>query len=313
MKTFWAVKEKNNLDESKWHTGEFDRMFPPNAYIGTWEEAQIWTCKESVLEHVRYFGGEPIEFSCEEPKQSKEMSKHIFTNCLSMNVKPEFPDRKTFDDVYLKYLAANLNIEDLMESKSAVLQSFGFYIPASKILKAFKERKELKVDIYELLNRFIPNREMPFVKISKFYKILNYFTTPIQFANADVDTNGVFDEKDCFILLKHLLGETTIWSNTTDLDGMAKFIKNIIDEELYELPSPINIGQEEGISIINSVNQIKGILNYNVEVIKDITKQDGAPIKVLGKSLFKKYFPNFEFTDYKTGITNTINYYQKII
>jgi hypothetical protein len=52
-----------------------------------------------------------------------------------------------------------------------------------------------------------------------------WFTTPIQFANADVDTNGVFNEQDCFILLKHLLGETTIWSNTTDLGGMAKFIK----------------------------------------------------------------------------------------
>ncbi len=52
-----------------------------------------------------------------------------------------------------------------------------------------------------------------------------WFTTPIQFANADVDTNGVFNEQDCFILLKHLLGETTIWTNTSDLGGMAKFIK----------------------------------------------------------------------------------------
>jgi GDP-L-fucose synthase len=113
--------------------------------------------------------------------------------------------------------------------------------------------------------------------------------------------------------------EFTVWGTGTPIrewiymPDMAKFIKNIIDEEIYELPNPINIGQEEGISIINSVNQIKDILNYNVEVIKDITKQDGAPIKVLGKSLFKKYFPNFEFTDYKTGITNTINYYKKLL
>ncbi len=52
-----------------------------------------------------------------------------------------------------------------------------------------------------------------------------HFTTPIQFANADVDSSGSFNEQDCFILLKHLLGETTIWNNTTDLSGMVKFIK----------------------------------------------------------------------------------------
>ncbi len=52
-----------------------------------------------------------------------------------------------------------------------------------------------------------------------------HFTTPIQFANADVDSSGTFNEQDCFILLKHLLGETTIWSNTTDLNNMVKFIK----------------------------------------------------------------------------------------
>jgi hypothetical protein len=52
-----------------------------------------------------------------------------------------------------------------------------------------------------------------------------WFATPIQFSNADVDSNGTFNEQDCFILLKHLLGETTIWSNTTDLGDMAKFIK----------------------------------------------------------------------------------------
>jgi hypothetical protein len=53
-----------------------------------------------------------------------------------------------------------------------------------------------------------------------------HFTSPIQFANADVDSSGVFNEQDCFILLKHLLGETTIWSNTSDLGNMVKFISN---------------------------------------------------------------------------------------
>lgn len=52
-----------------------------------------------------------------------------------------------------------------------------------------------------------------------------WFTTPIQFANADVDGNSIFNEQDCFTLLKHLLGEVTIWDGTNTLQSMAKFIK----------------------------------------------------------------------------------------
>jgi hypothetical protein len=29
--------------------------------------------------------------------------------------------------------------------------------------------------------------------------------------------------------------------------------------------------------------------------------------------LFREYFPNFNFTSYEEGITNTINYYKKLI
>ena len=97
------------------------------------------------------------------------------------------------------------------------------------------------------------------------------------------------------------------------MPDMTKLIKNIIDNKIYDLPNPINVGQEMGISIIDSVNQIKNILNYDVQIIKDTTKQDGAPIKVLGKTLFNKHFPNFKFTDYKTGIMSTIKYYKELL
>jgi nitrite reductase/ring-hydroxylating ferredoxin subunit len=58
---------------------------------------------------------------------------------------------------------------------------------------------------------------------------------------------------------------------------------------------------------------IKKSLDYDVKINHDLTKQDGAPIKVLGKNNFVVYFPNFIFTNYNEGIDNTIKYYKKIL
>jgi GDP-L-fucose synthase len=107
-----------------------------------------------------------------------------------------------------------------------------------------------------------------------------------------------------------------IWGSGTPIrewiymPDMVRIIKDIIENEMYELPNPINIGQENGVSILDSVNMTKTALDYDVELIFDKTKQDGAPIKVLGNRLFNKHFPNFKFTDFSNGIKNTIEYYK---
>jgi GDP-L-fucose synthase len=97
------------------------------------------------------------------------------------------------------------------------------------------------------------------------------------------------------------------------MPDMARIMKEIINKEQFDLPNPINIGQEDGISILNSVKTVKAMLGYDVEITNDTTKQDGAPIKVLGNSIFREHFPDFKFTGYEEGITNTINYYNKHI
>ena len=56
------------------------------------------------------------------------------------------------------------------------------------------------------------------------------------------------------------------------------------------------------------VNKIKTELNFNVNVINDTSKPDGAPIKVLGNKKFSDHFAGFSFTNYSEGIKNTINY-----
>ena len=94
---------------------------------------------------------------------------------------------------------------------------------------------------------------------------------------------------------------------------VARLIAKIIDDDITGLPNPLNIGQQHGISINDSVDIIKRLLDYPVTVQHDVSKQDGAPVKILGNGLFRKYFPDFDFTDYHTGITETINYYTKLL
>lgn len=97
------------------------------------------------------------------------------------------------------------------------------------------------------------------------------------------------------------------------MPDIGRLIKEIIDEEKYDLPNPINVGQEHGISIIDTVMTVKEMLDYDVEIVLDTTKQDGAPKKVLGSKLFREHFSTFEFTTYEEGITNTINYYKELL
>jgi hypothetical protein len=51
----------------------------------------------------------------------------------------------------------------------------------------------------------------------------NYFTSGIQFMNADVDENGQFNEADCFKLLRHLLGQESLLT-TNNLQSFIKLL-----------------------------------------------------------------------------------------
>jgi GDP-L-fucose synthase len=95
------------------------------------------------------------------------------------------------------------------------------------------------------------------------------------------------------------------------MPDVGRIFKEIIDNNRYDLPNPINLGQESGISIKDTVQLVKEMTRYKGEILYDISKQDGAPIKILGSKLFNTFFPDFKFTDYETGINNTIKYYKE--
>lgn len=96
------------------------------------------------------------------------------------------------------------------------------------------------------------------------------------------------------------------------MPDIARFFKHIIDENIDELPNPINIGQGVGHSINEIVNLIKEKIDPEIEIINDVNKIDGDPVKILDGSKFREQFPNFEFTDIETGVENTINYYKRL-
>tara|TARA_R100001163_G_C5053656_1_gene190214 strand:+ start:40 stop:966 length:927 start_codon:yes stop_codon:yes gene_type:complete len=111
--------------------------------------------------------------------------------------------------------------------------------------------------------------------------------------------------------------EFLIWGTGTPIrewiymPDVARLIKEVVDKRLYDLPDLINIGQESGVSILESSKMARKALDYDVEFKFDTTKQDGAPIKVLGNKRFQQVFPNFTFTEVSKGIQHTIDYYKE--
>ncbi len=109
----------------------------------------------------------------------------------------------------------------------------------------------------------------------------------------------------------------SVWGTGTPIrewiymEDAARIIKIIIDGNLINLPNPLNIAQQSGVSINESVMYIRKTLDTDINIINDTTKQDGAPIKILGDKLFRVHFPDFKFTTYQEGIKNTINYYKE--
>jgi len=48
-------------------------------------------------------------------------------------------------------------------------------------------------------------------------------------------------------------------------------------------------------------------------LIFDENYQDGAPFKQLDDSLFRKNYPDFEYTPIRGGIADTITYYESVL
>jgi len=83
----------------------------------------------------------------------------------------------------------------------------------------------------------------------------------------------------------------TIWGTGTPIrewiymGDVARLMKYIIDNNITKLPNPINLGQEIGHSIKDSVELVQKILDVRFDIEFDTTKIEGAPKKIMSKKL----------------------------
>ena len=97
------------------------------------------------------------------------------------------------------------------------------------------------------------------------------------------------------------------WLYARDFGRIVASIIN--DPYMIGLDEPLNIAQNFGLSVKELVRLIQRSFQFKGEIYWDTNMPDGAPKKVMDDRKFRKVFPNFEFTDFETGIKATINYY----
>lgn len=93
----------------------------------------------------------------------------------------------------------------------------------------------------------------------------------------------------------------------------ARILFEVIEKENeYGLSETINIAQNFGLSVRELVDLIVKETGFKGKIVWNRSMPDGAPRKVMNDVRFRKIFPDFVFTDFKTGIKDTIKYYQSV-
>ena len=118
---------------------------------------------------------------------------------------------------------------------------------------------------------------------------------------------------------KENIKEIEIWGTGVAIrewlyaEDFGKIILQVISEKnIMGLSEPINIGQNFGLSVRELVEIIQNHFDNKFIIKWNHNMPDGAPKKVMDDRKFRKVFPDFKFTDFNTGIEQTINYYNAI-
>lgn len=80
-----------------------------------------------------------------------------------------------------------------------------------------------------------------------------------------------------------------------------------------ELRTPLNVAQNSGLSVRELVDIIQSTLGFTGRIAWDHSRPDGALKKVMDNTHFKSVFPEFRFTEFSDGISETIEYYKSVI
>jgi GDP-L-fucose synthase len=92
----------------------------------------------------------------------------------------------------------------------------------------------------------------------------------------------------------------------------ARIVREIIERDQMLL-DPVAIAQNHGMSVTELVEIIREVVGYQGEVVFNTKYQDGSPKKVMNDARFRRLFPDFEFTSFTEGLSQTIKYYSRLL
>ena len=79
--------------------------------------------------------------------------------------------------------------------------------------------------------------------------------------------------------------------------------------EGYEDKEPVILSTSEEISIREAVETIADVMGFEGKIIFDRTKPDGQYKKPTFNQRLKNFLPNYEFTPFKEGIQQTVDWF----
>lgn len=134
--------------------------------------------------------------------------------------------------------------------------------------------------------------------------------------NFDPETSHVIPAliKKCFDAVKEDNDEIIIWGTgkaTREflyVEDCAEAI--ILATEKYNKPEPVNIGAGFEISIKDLVYLIMELVGFKGRVLRDTSKPDGQPRRILDVSKAKEEFGFVAKTDFREGLKKTIKWYE---
>ena len=158
-----------------------------------------------------------------------------------------------------------INILDRYDSTQII---GSFISPIKETQTRYDGEFEMNVDVYEILNQMIPDRDVPFLKISKFYKILNNFTVPLQWLEEEDETN---DTLRMYVMKNKIESETNIKTPKAENYVSIK-IDQIGDTDKSSFKYKYSILSDEGDLVIDSELILTRFFN-KIREFNEIPKQ----------------------------------------
>jgi len=109
--------------------------------------------------------------------------------------------------------------------------------------------------------------------------------------------------------------EFKVWGSGASLrefifsEDVAKLTKLLYDN--YNGSDPVILSTSEEISIVEVVNIIAELMEYDGNIVFDKTKPDGQYRKPSDNSIIRNMFPDFEFTPIRSGLKKSIDWFNE--